>query len=182
MIRKQNGGFDRIHDNACPGMSLDKYLPKEDTLVAKMRPSLTPSNESAAVADPRGSDRQKGGIKLKEKRLDARLWRYKGKHQRGSHFPICVFTNNVGRRSPKKLEERKEKTKADTMVRPETVPKLARTLASTWALAAATRGTARLASRCRSAARLAAATRGTARSRGRTRTIRICSVGNGAPT
>ena len=34
-----------------------------------------------------------------------------GVHQKGSHFPICVFTNNVGRRSPQKLEERKEKQK-----------------------------------------------------------------------
>ena len=32
-----------------------------------------------------------------------------GVHQRGSHFPICVFTNNVGRRSPQKLEERRQK-------------------------------------------------------------------------
>ena len=71
--RKQNGGFDRIDDNAGPGQSLTTYLPKEDSLVAKMRPSLTPSEESAAVADPRGSDREKGGIKFKEKRLDARL-------------------------------------------------------------------------------------------------------------
>ena len=46
---------------------------------------------------------------MKEKRLDARLWRYKGVHQKGSHFPICVFTNNVGRRSPEKLEERRQK-------------------------------------------------------------------------
>ena len=42
-----------------------------------------------------------------------------GVHQKGSHFPICVFTNNVGRRSPKKLEERKEKQKQ----RPWYVPK-----------------------------------------------------------
>ena len=112
MIRKENGGFDRIHDNAGPGKSLTTYLPKEDSLVEELRPSLTPSDASAAVADPRGGDRQRGNIKLKEKRLDARLWRYKGQHQRGSHFPICVFTNNVGRRSPQKLEERKEKNKS----------------------------------------------------------------------
>ena len=31
-----------------------------------------------------------------------------GVHQKGSHFPICVFTNNVGRRSPQKLEERRQ--------------------------------------------------------------------------
>ena len=34
---------------------------------------------------------------------------YNGNHQKGSHFPICVFTNNVGRRSPEKLEERRRK-------------------------------------------------------------------------
>ena len=32
-----------------------------------------------------------------------------GVHQKGSNFPICVFTNNVGRRSPEKLEERKQR-------------------------------------------------------------------------
>ena len=42
-----------------------------------------------------------------------------GVHQRGSHFPICVFTNNVGRRSPKKLEERKQRQ----MQRPWFVPR-----------------------------------------------------------
>ena len=36
--RKRNGGFDRIDDNAGPGMSLDKYLPKEAQLLAKNRP------------------------------------------------------------------------------------------------------------------------------------------------
>ena len=76
--RKRNGGFDRIEEEAGPGMSLERYLPKEAQLLAKMRPSLTPSEESAAVADSRGSDREKGGIKLKEKRLDARLWRRNG--------------------------------------------------------------------------------------------------------
>ena len=54
-------------------------------------------------------DRRPSGIKFKEKRLDIRIWRCKGDHQKGSHFPICVFTNNVGRRSPEKLEERKRK-------------------------------------------------------------------------
>ena len=65
---------------------------------------------------------------MKEKRLDARLWRYKGAHQKGSHFPICVFTNNVGRRSPKKLEERKEKQKQ----RPWYVPKRSQSSQERW--------------------------------------------------
>ena len=43
--RKRNEGFDRIDENAGPGMPLTTFLPKEDTLVAKMRPSLTPSEE-----------------------------------------------------------------------------------------------------------------------------------------
>ena len=62
----------------------------------------------AAVAAP-NKDRKNDGIKFKEKRLSAKIWRYKGEHQKGSHFPICVFTNNVGRRSPEKLEERRQK-------------------------------------------------------------------------
>ena len=49
------------------------------------------------------------GIKFKDKRLDITIWRCKGEHQKCSHSPICVFTNNVGRRSPQKLEERKQK-------------------------------------------------------------------------
>ena len=78
LIRKENGGFDRIDDNAGPGQSLATYLPKKDSLVDKLRPSLPPSEQSSAVAESRGSDRVQGGIKFKEKRLDARLWRYKG--------------------------------------------------------------------------------------------------------
>ena len=39
LIRKENGGFDRIDDNAGPGQSLTTYLPKEDSLMAKMRPA-----------------------------------------------------------------------------------------------------------------------------------------------
>ena len=105
---KPFGGFDRIDDNQGPGKSLPTYLPKEAPLLAKMRPSLTPSKESAAVAAP-NKDRKNDGIKFKEKRFSAKIWRYKGEHQRGSHFPICVFTNNVGRRSPEKLEERRQK-------------------------------------------------------------------------
>ena len=76
-------------------------------LTEKFSASLTPT-PLAAVAAP-NKDRKNDGIKFKEKRLSAKIWRYKGEHQRGSHFPICVFTNNVGRRSPEKLEERRQK-------------------------------------------------------------------------
>ena len=107
--RTRNGGFDHIEKNAGPGMPLTCFLPKELDLRSKCRESLTPSNGSAAVAAAMGShDRKDAGIKFKEKRLDKKIWMYNGIHQKGSHFPICVFTNNVGRRSPEKLEERKQ--------------------------------------------------------------------------
>ena len=95
-------------------MPLETYLPKKEALTTKFSESLTPSESSrpshpsAAISYPH-KDRKVDGIKFKEKRLDARIWRCEGVHQRGSHFPICVFTNNVGRRSPQKLEERKQK-------------------------------------------------------------------------
>ena len=37
------------------------------------------------------------------------IWMCNGIHQKGSHFPICVSTNNVGRRSPEKLEQRRQR-------------------------------------------------------------------------
>jgi len=90
-------------------MPLKTYLPKaEQDLQAKLLPSLTPSQPSAAVAATANAWRAAGCIKLKEKRLNAEIWRFQGKHQNGSHFPICVFTDNVGRRSAGALEERKE--------------------------------------------------------------------------
>ena len=95
-------------------MPLETYLPEKAALTTKFSESLTPSESSrpshpsAAISYPH-KDRKVDGIKFKEKRLDARIWRCEGVHQRGSHFPICVFTNNVGRRSPQKLEERKQK-------------------------------------------------------------------------
>ena len=39
-------------------------------------------------------------FRAKEKRLDANLWMYRGVNRLGSHFPICAYSNNPGRRSP----------------------------------------------------------------------------------
>ena len=103
---KPFGGFDRIEEEAGPGKRLECYLPKKANLSEKFSESLTPT-PLAAVAAP-NKDRKNDGIKFKEKRLSAKIWRCKGVHQKGSHFPICVFTNNVGRRSPQKLEERRQ--------------------------------------------------------------------------
>ena len=91
-------------------MRLATYLPQEMDLRAKLGPSLTTSNSLAAVAAAH-DDPKIYRILFKEKRLGIRIWRCKGDHQKGSHFPIRVFTNNVGRRPPEKLEERKRKFK-----------------------------------------------------------------------
>ena len=90
-------------------MSLTCFLPKDLDLRSKCRESLTPSSGSAAVAAMGSHGRKVAGIQFREKRLAMEIWKCNGIHQKGSHFPICVFTNNVGRRSPEKLEQRKQR-------------------------------------------------------------------------
>ena len=122
---EEQDGFDTIDPQGGPGMPLTTYLPKRSVLIAKLEPSLTPSQASAAaVAEQckgkgKGEDEGKGKgkdatlrtcIRMKEKRLDADLWRCDGVEYKGSHFPICVFTNNIGRRSPEKLRERAQRS------------------------------------------------------------------------
>ena len=106
--------FSLIKEKAGPGFPITTYLPKgEKDLVQKLKPSLEPSEASkAAVAASTG----KGHfcIKIREKRLNAELWKLNGKNFAGSHFPICAFTNNVGRRPPEKLEERLAKKREKT--------------------------------------------------------------------
>ena len=46
---------------------------------------------------------------MREKRLDADIWMLHGDNCKGSHFPLCVVTNNVGRRSPEKLDRREKR-------------------------------------------------------------------------
>ena len=109
-VAESGEDYDRIEKDGGPGMPLLTYLPKaEMDLAKKLGPSLTPSDASAAVAASAESARKVGGLKVKEKRLQANIWKCDGEHYKGSHFPICVFTNNVGRRSPAKLEERGKK-------------------------------------------------------------------------
>ena len=90
-------------------MPLTCFLPKDLDLKSKCRESLTPSSGSAAVAAMGSHGRKVAGIQFREKRLAMEIWKCNGIHQKGSHFPICVFTNNVGRRSPEKMEQRKQR-------------------------------------------------------------------------
>ena len=109
-VADKEDDFDRIEANGGPGMPLKTYLPKaEQDQGKKLLPSLTPSNASAAVAATAARSRVAGCLKVKEKRLDIETWTCQGKHHKGSHFPICVFTNNVSRRSPEAHERRQKK-------------------------------------------------------------------------
>ena len=113
--------YDRIAEKAGPGMPLKTYVPKGDAVEnwdAKIRKFLTPSTESAAVAQryadltaqqSRNFTRVSVApdfLRMKEKRLDLNKWLVCGTNVGGSHFPLCVFTNNRGRRSETKTHER----------------------------------------------------------------------------
>ena len=104
-------------------MPLTFYLPKSHELYERLAESLTPSDASrAAVAEPQGQGKGKGQatgtgkgkdkgkdatlstcIRVREKCLKVELWTCDGELYKGSHFLICAFTANVGRRSPEKL-------------------------------------------------------------------------------
>ncbi len=98
-------GFDVIASAGGPGQALSAYLPKGAPGDVTLRESLTLSDASrAAVAawqDSAGKPGTRGqlGVKFKEKRLPAAIWKLQGIHQQGSHFPICVFSDNIGTRS-----------------------------------------------------------------------------------
>ena len=106
-------GFDRIDVNGGPGMALSQYLPKKMESHLKLKESLKPSQESEQVVrcekDNQAVPKQRTILKVREKRLQADLWRREGQEQKGSHFPICAFTNNVGRRSKERMVERSRK-------------------------------------------------------------------------
>ena len=77
--------FDVHEKEGGPGQPLACYLPKKADFDAKLRPTLTPSRESAAVAAQRKEQKGKGkgkqaniGLKIVEKRLDVKIWRSGG--------------------------------------------------------------------------------------------------------
>ena len=124
--RHKDARYDRIEQQAGPGMPLKTYLPKGDTVTNwenKIMKFLKPPRESAVVVQryadlqaqqPRNFTRDSVGpdfLRMKEKRLDLNKWLVRGTNVGGSHFPLCVFTNNRGRRSEEKTYERSMKSK-----------------------------------------------------------------------
>ena len=112
-------GFDRCAVNGGPGQSIVAYLPKGETnLARKLEATLMPSAASQAAVAAQGKGTGKSArnaqcLKIREKRLSADLWRCEGQEYKGSHFPICAFTNNVGRRSPERLAARSRQWRSD---------------------------------------------------------------------
>ena len=112
-----------VQKNAGPGQTLATYLPKDLDLSKKIHDSLEPlpikieeedETQSAAVAET-----EKIPLKWKGKPLDVEIWRYKGEHHKGSHFPLCLFTDNESRRSEKGYTRRAEKSKNRRKNRPQ---------------------------------------------------------------
>ena len=99
---------------------MECYLPKSESCQEKLRATLTPSYAThefhSAVAETQNNNYDKKHapgkthLTFKEKRLDVKNWLYKGENYKGSHFPLCVFTNNVGRRSEERFIARSRRS------------------------------------------------------------------------
>ena len=106
-------------------MPLKCYVPKGADVAnwdRKIRTFLTPCARSAELVEQYRNVKSQGSyrrdevepnfLRMKEKRLELSHWKVGGGTVRGSHFPLCVFTNNVGRRSPNATAERNQKALA----------------------------------------------------------------------
>ena len=119
----RTGPYDVWSLNAGPGQQLSTYLPKADTCHEKLQRTLQHSRapavagafpaQAALDAPPKGGGKgnnkgpQRLYLRMKEKRLDSRHWKTEGQNYKGSHYPLCAFTNNVGRRSEKSFVARR---------------------------------------------------------------------------
>ena len=93
-----------IHEQSTPpGFPLTTYQPKGQAVLESLRATLTPTMSKAEVERKL---KEKTCLKVIEKRLDMDYFRLQGQHQKGSHYPLCVFTSNRSRRSPDKFKER----------------------------------------------------------------------------
>ena len=104
-----------------PGMAVKSYLPYGQTasLSEKMQMFLESNAEYAArerAGESSGStvvdafayaQETPQCLRVKEKRLLHQLWSINGVFYKGSHFPLCFWTDNPGLRSQQKFYERK---------------------------------------------------------------------------
>ena len=116
MVENQHDKLIKLPMNGGPGQTLSTYLPKTKDNIEKVRDGMIfrpfadqddyVSGESlrvSAVAD------EKVVFKVLEKALDQNIRKYQGTNHKGSHFPLCAFTNHQGRRSEQSFVRRQEK-------------------------------------------------------------------------
>ena len=68
--------------------------------------SLTPTLTAQELERQKA---QSGVLKVLEKCMDRVHFELQGQHQKGSHYPLAVFTKNTGWRSPEKHKQRMAK-------------------------------------------------------------------------
>ena len=103
MHRNDDLPFDLLNPDAGPGFPFENYLPKSEGVEEKLKESLT------SGASRSGGVETDAVLKMKEKRLDCSVWLVGGFNLKGSHFPLCAFTDNRSRRSEPQLKRRMER-------------------------------------------------------------------------
>ena len=111
--------------NGGPGQTLKAYLPNSKNNIAKIKDSMIPvpvaeegeyepGEYADAVAAPTTAQSAVADkvFKVREKALDPNIWMYQGANHKGSHFPLCAFTNSEGRRSEEGFVKRQERRRA----------------------------------------------------------------------
>jgi hypothetical protein len=86
--------------------------PYEKDLEARLRDLLTPSTTQAELdtIPKRHGVEYRPYLRLKQKDMRTNEWLVQGGLHNGSHFPLCVFTNNTsGRRSADKVIQRAQR-------------------------------------------------------------------------
>ena len=99
-------------------------LPNSKNNIAKLKYSMIPvpvaeegEYEPGEYADAVAAPTTQSAVadkvfKVREKALDPNIWMYQGANHKGSHFPLCAFTNSEGRRSEESFVKRQERERA----------------------------------------------------------------------
>ena len=123
MVEKEFDKLIKLPMNGGPGQTLKAYLPNSKNNIAKIKDSMIPvpvaeegeyepGEYADAVAAPttaQSAVADKKVFKVREKALDPNIWMYQGANHKGSHFPLCAFTNSEGRRSEESFVKRQER-------------------------------------------------------------------------
>ena len=122
MIENEQHKLMMLPTSGGPGQTLKTYLPKTSDNIRKLKDSMMPAPVvEDAVAAPHAAQSaaaDKKCLKVREKALDPDIWMYHGANHKGSHFPLCAFTNSVGRRSEESFVRRQEKQRAKQSRKP----------------------------------------------------------------